>query len=67
MEDQPEIPPGWVLSCAEVSNGVYHMRLTWEQGPVVETTGDDVATMRAWCIEAALDIEDQLRQKGVLA
>jgi len=67
MEDQFEIPAGWTLTSAEVSNGVYQMRLTWEHGPVVETTGDDIATMRAWCIEAALDIEDQLRRNGVLA
>jgi hypothetical protein len=67
MEDQPKVPAGWTLTCAEVSNGVYHMRLTWEQGPVVETNGHDMATMRAWCIAAALDIEDQLRRKGMLA
>lgn len=67
MEAQAEIPAGWTLTSTEVSNGVYQLRLTWEHGPVVETTGDDVATMRAWCLKAALDIEDQLRRKGVLA
>ena len=67
MENKSEVPGGWTLTCAEVSNGVYEMRLTWDRGPVVETTGTDVPALQTWCIEAALAIEDQVRRKELLA
>jgi hypothetical protein len=66
MENKLEIPLGWKLTYAEVSNNVYEMRLTWELGPMVETKGDDFDGMLSWCIESAKDIEDQLRQKGLI-
>ena len=66
MENLPELPPGWKLTYDEISNGVYEMRLTWECGPHVETTGTDLESLVAWCIASARDIEDLMRRRGLI-
>ncbi|SFQ78773.1 hypothetical protein [Hymenobacter arizonensis] len=65
MKNARDIPASWKLTYEEVSNGVYKMRLTWERGPFVETSGTDFEGLRAWCIESARNIEDQLRRKDL--
>jgi hypothetical protein len=63
MEQKKAIPTGWKLTYAEVSNNVYNMRLVSECGSCVETKGSHFDEMLAWCIESALNIDDQVRQK----
>ncbi|HEX8659417.1 MAG TPA: hypothetical protein VF690_17895 [Hymenobacter sp.] len=65
MEQARDLPAGWKLAYAEVSNGVDQLRLTWGRGPFVETSGTDFEGLLAWCIESARDSEDQLWRQGL--
>jgi hypothetical protein len=67
MDQKKAIPTGWKLTYAEVSNNVYNLRLISEGGSCIETKGSDFDEMLAWCIDSALNIDDQVRQTKGLA
>ncbi|QJD80295.1 hypothetical protein [Spirosoma rhododendri] len=54
------IPSGWTLSQQEISNGVYHVRLTAYFGSIVEMMGTELDELVAHCVESANNIDKQL-------
>ncbi|QJX47992.1 hypothetical protein HMJ29_14005 [Hymenobacter taeanensis] len=57
-KDFPDISLGSALSYDELSNGIYHVRLTSQYGLVVEATGGtELLELVSRCIEDALHID----------
>ena len=55
-----DIPSGWTLSQQEISNDVYHVRLTAHFGTTVEMIGTEIDELVARCVESANNINKQL-------